>query len=153
MQITKLVIWLLICQIPALVGMGAVRENMQWYHSLNQAVFAPPDWIFSAVWAVLYILLGVVGYLLTREGVHYQNRPAVALFVGQLVLNACWTPVFFGHQEIGFGLVILSAMIFLAAWLMKKLWYLTRGGFWLLLPYGLWLCFAWCLNYATLVLN
>lgn len=149
----KLIMWLFICQIPALVGMGAVRGNMDWYHALSQPIFAPPDWTFSAVWAILYVLLGVVGYLITRDGINYNNRLAVILFVAQLVFNAFWTPIFFGHQEIGLALIILSIMIFLTVWLMKKLWAPQHQAFWLMLPYGLWLCFAWCLNYAILVLN
>ncbi len=153
MQMTKLVMWLLLCQIPALVGMGAVRGNMDWYHGLMQPVFAPPDWVFSAVWTILYVLLGVVGYLMTREGVDYKNRSSVALFVAQLVFNGCWTPIFFGHQEIGLALIIISIMIFLSVWLMKKLWSQQKQAFWLMIPYGAWLCFAWCLNYAILVLN
>ena len=153
MQMTKLVMWLLICQIPALVGMGAVRGNMQWYHSLIQPAFAPPDWVFSAVWAILYVLLGVAGYFIVREGVNGATRSTVMLFVAQLVINACWTPIFFGHQEIGLGLIILSVMIFLTVWLMKKLFKVQPQAFWLMMPYGLWLCFAWCLNYALLILN
>ncbi|MBR2864960.1 MAG: tryptophan-rich sensory protein [Elusimicrobiaceae bacterium] len=153
MQITKLIMWLIICQIPALAGMGAVRSNMAWYHSLNQPVFAPPDWVFTAVWMILYILLGIVGYLIVRDGITRQSRPTLVLFVGQLALNACWTPIFFGQQEIGLALVWLSMMIFVTAWLMKRLWAPQHQAFWLMVPYGLWLCFAWCLNYAVLLLN
>ena len=153
MQITKLVVWMLICQIPALVGMGSVRANMDWYHALNLPVFVPPDWLFSAVWAVLYVLLGVVGYLITKEGIRPDTKPLLYLFVAQLFLNACCTPVFFGQQQVFLGLLLVSAMIILAVWLMKKLWQPMRSACWLMLPYTLWLGFAWCLNYAILVLN
>ena len=139
MQITKLVVWMLICQIPALVGMGAVRGNMDWYHSLVLPVFVPPDWVFSAVWAILYVLLGVVGYLITKEGITAENKPLLYLFIAQLFLNACWTPVFFGSQQVFLGLLVVSAMILLAVWLMKKLWLPMRHAFWLMLPYTLWL--------------
>lgn len=153
MQIAKLVFWVLLCQLPALAGVGAVSANMDWYHSLVQPRFTPPDWMFSAAWGVLYVLLGVAGFLITQKGLNAQNRKTVILFLVQLAFNALWTPVFFGRHETGLALFIISVMIFLTAWLMKITWRSARGAFWLFTPYILWLCFAWSLNYAILLLN
>lgn len=153
MQIAKLVFWVLLCQLPAWAGMGAVSGNMTWYHALNLPRFTPPDWIFGPVWGALYVLLGAAGFLITRNGLNAQNRKTVILFLVQLAFNALWTPVFFGRHEVGVALVIITVMIFLTAWLMKLTWRAARGAFWLFVPYILWLCFAWSLNYAVLLLN
>lgn len=153
MQIVKLILWILICQVPGLIGMGAVNHGMEWYNGLNQPSFTPPNWLFGAAWSVLYILLGVAGWMLTRGGINRQNRMAVILFVAQLIVNACWTPVFFGQKAIGWALVILTLLVLLTLWLMQQCWRLRNDGLLLLVPYILWLFFAWGLNYAVLILN
>ncbi len=153
MQIAKLIFWIIFCQMPALAGGGAVSRGLNWYHGLVQPSFTPPDWLFGAAWGVLYILMGVAGFFLTRQGLRREIRPALLLFIGQLALNALWTPVFFGRQEVGWALLILTALIFITAWLLKQLWNVCRTAFWLLVPYIAWLGFAWSLNYAILLLN
>ena len=152
MQIIKLIFWLFVCQLPAL-GAGAVSGNLEWYHALRQPPFAPPDWLFGAAWSILYLLLGVVGFLMTKNGLNAQNRPTVILFVIQLAANALWTPVFFGRHSVGAALLLLLLIIFLSAWLVKRFWRENRPAAWLLTPYLLWLLFAWNLNYAFLLLN
>ncbi len=153
MQIVKLVFWVLVCQLPGLMAGSAVGVNMGWYHSMNQSVLTPPDWLFGAMWGVLYVLLGVAGFFIAQKGLNAQNRGNIILFIVQLAFNALWTPVFFVRHELGFALLIVSVMIFLTGWLMKRVWLSVRPAFWLLMPYILWLCFAWYLNAAMIYLN
>ncbi len=152
-QTAKLIFWVLLCQLPAWAGMGAVSANMDWYHALLRPSFTPPDWMFGAAWSVLYLLLSAVGFLITKNGLNAQNRPTVLLFVVQLAANALWTPVFFGRHAMAAALLLLSVLIFLTAWLIKRSWRKNRPAAWLLAPYILWLLFAWNLNYAFLLLN
>ena len=35
-------------------------NNNEWYAKLKKAPWTPPGWVFSVVWTILYILLGVV---------------------------------------------------------------------------------------------
>lgn len=153
MQITKLVCFILLCQVPALIGAKAVQNNMVWYHTLTQPFFAPPDWLFGTMWTVLYVLMGVAGYYLTRDGFHARNRKVLFLFAAQLAANACWTPVFFGAHAVMAALGVLTLLLFLTGWLLRESRSVSRTAFWLLMPYFLWLCFAWALNLAILILN
>lgn len=153
MQIVKLIFWIIFCQLPAWAGAAAVSRGLDWYHGLVQPSFTPPDWAFSAAWGVLYILMGVAGFFLTRQGLRREIRPALLLFIFQLALNALWTPVFFGKQAPDWALCILTGLIAANAFLLKQLWGVCRRAFWLLVPYMIWLAFAWCLNGAIILLN
>ena len=134
MQIVKLIFWIIFCQLPAWAGAAAVSRGLDWYHGLVRPSFTPPDWAFSAAWGVLYILMGVAGFFLTRQGL-------------------LWTPVFFGKQAPDWALCILTGLIVANAFLLKQLWGVCRRAFWLLVPYMIWLAFAWCLNGAIILLN
>ncbi len=73
---------------------------------------------------------------------------ALVFFLIQLVLNAAWSWVFFGRHQIGWALFEMGAL-----WLMIALTVYSflrinlRAGF-LLIPYLLWVSFAFILNLA-----
>lgn len=152
MQIPKLLFWLLVCQLPAL-GAGTVSDNLEWYHALRQPPFAPPDWLFGAAWGALYLLLGVTGFLMTKNGLNRQNRDTLILFAAQLAANALWTLVFFGLHAPAAAFFVLALILCLTVWLTLRLWKENRPASWLFMPYTLWLVFAGYLNTAMWLLN
>ncbi len=152
LPILKLVFWLALCQLPSLVAAGAVQANLDWFHTLVQPPFMPPDAVFGMAWGVLYVLLGVAGFLAFRNGLSAARKPLI-LFIVQLALNAWWTPVFFGDHNPAAAFVILLLIVAEGAWLAKALWAKSRPAAWLMLPYGLWLLFAGYLNVGVWVLN
>jgi len=133
------------------LGMGGQVEG--WYRTLERPAWTPPDWLFGPVWTVLYTLMAVAAYLVWRRGGWGGARLALGLYAVQLVLNAAWTPVFFGLREIGWALVVLAAL-----WLMIVA---TTVAFFrksvpagvLLLPYLAWTTFAGVLNFTLWRLN
>ncbi len=153
MQIVKLIFWLFICQIPAWIGAGIVHSNMTWYHGLQHPLFSPPDWLFSVVWAILYIMLGASGYYLTRQGCKGKCRKVMWIFIIQLALNALWSPLFFGMHAVMLALLVVTAMLALTFWLLNAMKPISRAAMWLMIPYAGWLCFAWLLNCGIWVLN
>jgi tryptophan-rich sensory protein len=69
----------------------------RWYANLDKPFFTPPDWLFGPVWTTLYVLMSVSAWLIWKEGLAKTAvRVALALYLVQLVLNALWTPIFFG---------------------------------------------------------
>ncbi len=130
--------------------MQYVFGNMTWYRTLNHPPLTPPEFLFGIVWGILYILLGASAFLTFREKIHGH---AMMLFVGQLALNACWTPVFFGAHSLFGGLLLIVAMLVELGFLFRAFWQINRTAAWLLVPYGLWLTFATYLTAGTWWMN
>ncbi len=82
----------------AVVGSLAVGGGGREYAQLDRPAWAPPAWVFAPVWTVLYAAIAVAGWLVWRRvGL---STPLVPYAV-QLVLNALWTPLFFGAGAYG----------------------------------------------------
>ena len=153
MQTMKLLLWIMIWQIPMFMGSQIVRDNMDWYHSLNLPFFSPPDWIFGMVWAVLYLLLALAGFYITRKGLDDTNRKATWLMLIQLVLNSMWTPLFFGMHHLMGSMVLVLVMLLMTIWLMHAAKPVSKIAAWLLIPYVAWLSFAWVMNTSIWMMN
>lgn len=143
--------------IAALGGFSTIQNVNGWYADAAQAPWTPPNAVFGPVWTVLYVLMSVAAWLVWRERGRSGVRPALIVYVIQLVLNALWTPVFFGlHPAIGvaalwIALGIIAALDVLVAVTMLRFWRVRKAAGLLLIPYGAWLLYATTLNaYAAL---
>lgn len=152
-QILILLFWLAICQLPSLTSSSVVQQNLDWYHALNRPLLTPPDAIFGLAWAVLYLLLGTAAFLVFKNLSGKNAQKALFPFWTQLLLNACWTPLFFGLHLTGTALLLLAAMLIQGIWLAYAFWCASRSAGILLLPYGLWLAYAAYLNMGFWLLN
>ena len=146
----KLFFWLFVCQLPGLAGARYVPEGLAWYHTLTPPPFTPPDYAFGLAWGLLYILMGISAWLAFRAQI---SRRALGLFLGQLFLNACWTPLFFGQHQPGLALLLLGLMAAELVFLVRAFGRLSPRAGRLLWPYGAWLLFACYLNAGFWLLN
>ena len=114
----------------------------------------PPDWLFSPVWTILYGMMAISLFIIWRQGLNKSGgKTAFIIFLAQLIVNAMWTPVFFGLKMPWLAMVliiILWLLIFLTIAIFAKL---SRLGAWLLVPYLGWVTFATILNGTILYLN
>lgn len=154
-HLPKLIVSVVGCELVGLLGTPLTLSAIPaWYATLNKPFFAPPNWIFGPVWTLLYFLMGVAFYLIWKQGWQKKKvKTAGLFFLAQLALNFIWSPVFFGLRAPLPGLLIIMAMWALIVMTMKKFYPLSRLGFYLLLPYLLWVSFATLLNAAIVVLN
>jgi benzodiazapine receptor len=130
-------------------AIGLTIRPGAWYQTLAKPFFTPPNWLFGPAWTVVYMLIAIAGWRVTiTEG---TNSPSFRLWLGQMLLNWAWTPVFFGLHQIGPGLVIIVTLLAtVLAFIWKTRDQLAR---WCFAPYALWLCYASALNAAILILN
>ncbi|SES01771.1 TspO and MBR related proteins [Lentzea xinjiangensis] len=136
--------------VTALVGSLFSVSAGDEYLGLRRPGWAPPAWLFGPVWTALYGLIALSGWLAWRNG---AQRGELALFGAQLVLNAAWTPLFFGlgWYEAAFAEIIVLwltvvTLIVVFSWRSK-----TAAV--LLAPYLAWVSFAGALNISIAVLN
>lgn len=126
---------------------------MEWFDSLNKPFLAPPDWLFTPVWLVLYVMIFASLVLFWGDGITKEKRLPLVFFIIQLVLNWLWVPVFFGMENILGGFIIIVVMyIFLWLTIITFFKY-SKVASLLLLPYLFWISFAAYLNFGYLVLN
>jgi benzodiazapine receptor len=145
-----LVPFLVAVVVVAGVGGLAASSAQATYRALELPAFAPPPWLFGPVWSVLYLFIGVAGWLLWRAG--GWDR-VLWLWAGQLGLNLAWTPLFFGADQYVLALVDIVALDVAVAALVVVAWPRVRAAAWLLVPYLAWTCFATALNAGIVVLN
>ena len=127
----------------------------QWYESLQQPALAPPIWVFGPVWTTLFALIGGALWLVWRQvdSSPQEVRLAFGVFVLHFVFNLGWSAVFFGLQEIGWGLAVIGILWLLIVATMWAFDRVDRRAALLLVPYLLWVSFAAYLNYRFWVLN
>ena len=129
------------------------RIGMQnFYADIQKSALTPPNFVFPIVWTILYALM-----ILAFDAVlNIQNKnikPAVWLFLANLVLQILWTFVFFGQAEFLLGLIVLMILDLTAAVTITRFYHLHKTASYLLAPYLIWLMFATYLNWIVVILN
>ncbi|NVN48310.1 TspO/MBR family protein [Mycolicibacterium hippocampi] len=135
------------------LGGLATTSAAEDYGRLEQPGFAPPSWVFGPTWTLLYLLMAVAAWLVWRTGPSPDTRRALTLYAVQLVLNAAWTPLFFGLGWRGIAFFELGALLLVLIATIVLFWRRSAVAGAMLLPYLAWSVFAWCLNFAVWQLN
>ena len=154
-RIGSLIVFLVVPQLVGILGaLGTGTGMTPWYAELNKPSFQPPSWVFGPVWTLLYLSMG---YAAWRVYQHWPRdaarRTALTWFGAQLVLNAAWSPIFFGAHAItlALGVIVLLWIAVLGTILtFRKVDALASYLLW---PYLAWVSFATVLNAAIVHLN
>ena len=145
--------------VAALGSIATITQVDGWYADAEKAPWNPPSVVFGPVWTVLYTVMSVAAWLVWRERARTDVRRPLTLYVIQLVLNAIWTPVFFGlYPVIGvaalwIAVAIIVALDVLVLLTMIAFWRVCRVAAVLLIPYWAWVLYATTLNVAIAVLQ
>lgn len=126
------------------------RENIYpWYYNLSKPPFTAPNWLFPIVWPILYVVLAVVMWRISK----LQDSRLRDAAWGHVFLNWGWTPVFFGLHQLGAAFFWLLLTLVTLVYLLLLLRDRDRTSIALLIPYAVWLSFAvymcggvWLLN-------
>jgi translocator protein len=125
-----------------------------WYEQLEQPAWEPPDWLFGPVWTVLYVLMAVAAWLVSRCGLHRGDvQIALGLYLLQLALNLGWTGVFFGLERPGWALVEIVVLVLVLLATIVAFARVSKIAAALLVPYLLWVGYATALTAAIAALN
>jgi benzodiazapine receptor len=150
-QIVGLIAWLGLCFATAWIGSTFIPG--EWYAQLKKPPWTPPGYLFGPVWALLYTMMGLAAWLVWRRAGFSGARPALTMFVVQLVLNGMWSWIFFGMHKVGlaFAEILLLWITILVTIFAFWRQYTLAGA--LLIPYLAWVSFAAALNFSIWWMN
>ena len=137
-------------------AVGGVFTSMSvgtWYAQLIRPAVSPPNWVFAPVWNVLYLMMALAFYLVLVSAPNRYQKAAIQVFILQLLANAGWSAAFFGAQSPAGGFIVILLLLLLIGWTISLFRRVCVKSAWLLVPYGLWVCFAAYLNYQLWILN
>ena len=135
----------------SLLGGLFVDSDSVWFNSLIKPEFYPPNWLFSVMWTLLYLLVAI-GLLLLIVNKKLTKK-LTFLYIMNGVLNIVWNIVFWTFENLFLGVIVLVILIIFAYFLIKELYLVQKPSFYLTLPYFVWLFFAFLLNYSIYFLN
>lgn len=154
-DIFALTLAVLVSECAGLLGsFFTVAESPGWYAELVKPALTPPGFVFGPVWVTLYALMGVAAFLVWRKGWRHPSvRTALFLFGAQLVVNALWSPLFFGLHAIGWALFDILILWLLIIGTIMSFYRVSLQAALLLIPYALWVGFATYLNASIWLIN
>ncbi len=127
-----------------------------FYSSLLLPPLSPPGWVFGVVWSVLYLVMGgVAGWLICLDKEKYApwRKRAITWYWWQLLVNFCWSPVFFGLKNFTLAIMIVLVLVAMNFWLTYCIGKIDKKVAWLTVPYLCWLVFAAYLTVGVGMLN
>lgn len=143
-----LVLLLVATGAAATAGAIASVQAADFYQQLIKPPWAPPAAVFGPVWTALYLLMAVAAWLVIRTTGWPGARPAITLYLVQLVFNALWTWIFFRWRSGSLALLEILVLWTLLLVTIRVFWRSRRLAGVLLMPYLAWVTFATALTYA-----
>ncbi len=121
-----------------------------FYAALQKPAWTPANEVFPPVWAALYVLIAIAGWIVWRaQGL----GPLFWLWLLQLVLNGAWSYLMFGQKQITPALIDIGALWLVILAFIIAAWPVRRTASLLFVPYFLWVSFAAALNFEIWRLN
>ena len=149
-SLSSLLFWLALSFAPGFTGMAFPPDS--WYRGIVKPEWNPPDWVFGPVWGLLYLTIGIAVYRVARRDTPFTPQALTWFFI-QLVLNALWTPLFFGLHRPDLALMCIVALWISIVGMMRSFARVSPASSAMLTPYLLWVSFATALNAAIWHLN
>ena len=126
-----------------------------WYPTLIKPSFNPPNWLFAPVWTLLFIMMGIAAGMIWNQLENQRElvKKALLFFTVQLLLNALWSYLFFGLNNVLLALIeviLLWLVIYETFHIFRKI---DKKAAYLFIPYLIWVAFAAILNGSIYYLN
>ena len=146
--------WVLLAEGTGALSGWLTREGARLYsRTVLQPPLSPPAPVFPAVWALLYLLMGIGAARVWLRPSSQDRTRGLALFGVQLAFNFGWSLIFFNGRAYGFALAWLAVLWALIAGMLVLFRRADRTAALLQVPYLLWVTFAAYLNFGVWVLN
>jgi tryptophan-rich sensory protein len=129
-------------------------EPYDLYQQLIKPFWAPPAWLFSPVWLLLYALM-VISFGAVFYKVYKKKLPLMVSlpFVLNIVFNVAYTNIQFGLQNNVLAAIDVFLVLGTIVWMMVAIYPKVRWIAYAQIPYLLWVSFAMILQLAITYLN
>ena len=139
--------------ITAMVG-GTITVLDEWYYSLQQPSWAPPDYAFGIIWTAIFAMIALSGFLAWHTTPTRRNTEIMfGMFALNGFLNLLWSFLFFRLERPDWAFVELIFLWISILVLIVFLGRFSKGASLLLVPYLIWVTTAGALNYEVIQLN
>lgn len=122
------------------------------YMQLVKPPLSPPKQIFGVVWPILYALMAFAAAIVYNKNFNFSEKPLNLYFI-QLIVNFCWSIIFFRLNSYWLALIVLIILDILVIYLTVLFHKFNKISFILILPYLIWILFATYLNLGIALLN
>lgn len=143
-----LIISILIAQGIGIVSAAFTMGAGNLYTQLERPIFSPPPIVFSIVWPILYLLMGIAAYrIYMRRKEGEDVKKALTLYAVQLILNFMWSIIFFRFKLYGLAFIELIILFLFIVFTTIEFFKKDKISGFLMLPYVIWVGFAAILNF------
>jgi tryptophan-rich sensory protein len=104
----KIIYCVAICLAVGYLSSNVTQSSITtWYPEIKKPSFNPPNWVFAPVWTMLFILMGIsAGMVWNKLETNKELvKKGLLFFIVQLLLNALWSYLFFGLNNILLALI------------------------------------------------
>ena len=151
--LSLLVFIVIIFLVQIIGGLFTASSVNDWYQTLKQPAWSPPDWLFGPVWTILYVMIAFAGWLVYIKRSSKLKRFALLLYAGQLLFNLLWTFFFFYLKSPFLGFIDIVILIVFILGTIISFMPISQVAAYLLFPYLFWTLYASTLNGAIWLMN
>lgn len=126
-------------------------NNMDTFKELEKPVNVPAM-LFPIVWSILYLLMSISCYIITRSNNDSKGKTLVWYGI-QLVINSLWSLIFFGFGAYLFAFIWIILLLITVVIMIAKFYNIDKRAAYINIPYILWILFAGYLNFGIYLLN
>ena len=139
--------------LPVILGfvVGLIIKPYIDYKTLIKPPAAPPSFLFSIAWTIIYLLLGISYYLYKKNNI--TNKKTKLIYYISLAINYLWSIIFFilkNYLLSSIWIIILDISLIL---LLINFYKQYKTSTYLNIPYLIWCLYATYLTIGIFILN
>ncbi len=136
------------------IGSGLwVNTGDNWYRSLNQPSWQPPDFIFGLIWPYNFVVLGIAAVTVSNQLSTTKAIVYLSIFAFSVVFALTWAYQFYRPHNLFAASLALALVAILTLPMLFFIYQASLGVFIATIPYQLWVITAAYLSYNYAKLN